>query len=513
MQASVPSAVQAPSGRRLLIVTSGAIAACTFLATMLALTGFEATGISRRLTEALFLGAAAVFVGAGVLRISHWRIAGDCRSALMGTALLVLGAVAIPMSGVAAALAPSQAGLHETLTRGVSVLVVLSLVVRALNAPPFNQRLRAARVLCVALALALTGFAAIVVLGRLSSEWIAADTRGHTVVGLVIASSWAAVAVLAWSRGKVEPWAARVAPLLGGMAVVSILRTVSIHQLDSFRIAAGLLVGVIAGLAAHSAVMDLARTTDHGQRHLNALEEALARARELAGNQNAWREELAHDAHNALAGLRAALLTLERYGASLDGPTSEQLRTAALEEVGHLEHLIDRTEQDQPVDFDITDVVVSTVATRIATGLDVRLGSVAGRAHGRPGDLATVLQNLLVNADLHAPASPVEVSSTQVADRVEIRVADYGPGIPDEAASRVFERGQRGPHSRGTGLGLYVARELMRAQDGDLRLVKHAGGCTFVLSLPLAKPAPAPSAVPAQRQNNPWTARPVLELL
>jgi len=319
--------------------------------------------------------------------------------------------------------------------------------------------------------------------------------------------------VMAWSRGKVEPWAARVAPLLGGMATASLFRTASIHDLDSFRVAAGLLVSVVAGLAAYCAVMDLARTTDGGQLHVHALEGALTRARELAGNQHAWREELAHDAHNALAGLRAALLTLERYGAGLDGSTIERLRSAALEEVGHLEHLIDRTDQDRPVDFDISDVVVSTVATRIATGLDVRVGPVDGRAHGRPGDLATVLQNLLVNAAVHAPGSPVEVSSTQVADRLEIRVADHGPGIPDEAASRVFERGERGPDSRGSGLGLYVARELMRAQDGDLRLVKHSGGCTFVLSLPLARPAPAPSAVPVQRQQNPWPARPVLEAL
>ena len=118
-------------------------------------------------------------------------------------------------------------------------------------------------------------------------------------------------------------------------------------------------------------------------------------------------------------------------------------------------------------------MVHDIVRIRRAAGQVVRLTGSAGVVRGRPGDVATVLQNLLVNAAAHAPASPVTVT---VADAdgagadgmVEVRVSDRGPGLTPEEATHVFDRGARGAHSGGSGLGLYVARSLMRRSGGDV---------------------------------------------
>jgi signal transduction histidine kinase len=77
-------------------------------------------------------------------------------------------------------------------------------------------------------------------------------------------------------------------------------------------------------------------------------------------------------------------------------------------------------------------------------------------------------------------------------DWVEASVADSGPGIAPEHLTRVFDRFYRAEVARtrgeagvGTGLGLAIARNLARAQGGDLRVVNAKdGGATFRLSLP-----------------------------
>jgi signal transduction histidine kinase len=220
------------------------------------------------------------------------------------------------------------------------------------------------------------------------------------------------------------------------------------------------------------------------RRRVVDLTRALADAQQAGTRQDAWRAELTHDLRNSLAGLRAALHTLDAY-ADLDAGSATELRSAALAELGHLDHLVEGSDAEEPVDFEVTEVVRNVVSTRRATGQDVQLLGSAALVRGRPGDLATALQNLIVNAGVHAPHSPVTVRLGAGPSHVEIAVSDRGPGLDQEQAARVFARGERGPRSPGSGLGLYVARTLMRAYGGDVELRSRVGGATFVVTLPL----------------------------
>ena len=98
--------------------------------------------------------------------------------------------------------------------------------------------------------------------------------------------------------------------------------------------------------------------------------------------------------------------------------------------------------------------------------------------------LQRVIHNLAENA-LQMGASKVAVRAQRRDGKIEIEVADDGPGLPPKALQKLFVPFQGSARTGGTGLGLAIARELMRVQGGDLRLASNdAKGATFVLELP-----------------------------
>jgi signal transduction histidine kinase len=104
--------------------------------------------------------------------------------------------------------------------------------------------------------------------------------------------------------------------------------------------------------------------------------------------------------------------------------------------------------------------------------------------------LAQVFANLLDNAIAHTPAGGrVTLAAHQVGNTVEVTVTDTGEGIPAEALPRIFERfyrvDQSRQHSRGAGLGLAIAREIVEAHGGTITVESVVGlGSRFTVRLP-----------------------------
>jgi signal transduction histidine kinase len=109
-----------------------------------------------------------------------------------------------------------------------------------------------------------------------------------------------------------------------------------------------------------------------------------------------------------------------------------------------------------------------------------------------PQRVRQVVANLISNALHHAPNSgTVTVSAIERSGKVEVSVADDGPGIATEDLPHIFDRFWRGHRSRagGTGLGLAIARELVRAHGGNIWLESKPGaGATFRFTLPSCSP-------------------------
>jgi PAS domain S-box-containing protein len=101
--------------------------------------------------------------------------------------------------------------------------------------------------------------------------------------------------------------------------------------------------------------------------------------------------------------------------------------------------------------------------------------------------LSQAVENLVGNAAEHG-APPVRIDVTTGDSAAYISVTDSGAGVGDEVRPRLFERFSTGRRAGGTGLGLFIVRELSRAQGGDAWYDAAWGGpgARFVISLPLA---------------------------
>ncbi len=108
--------------------------------------------------------------------------------------------------------------------------------------------------------------------------------------------------------------------------------------------------------------------------------------------------------------------------------------------------------------------------------------------------LHQVLANLLDNAQKSSPAvEPIEIEVRGDADVAEVVVRDHGAGIAEESLERIFDKfvRERGDTVSGTGLGLYIARQVLNAHGGRIWAESEPGsGATFRFTIP-RQPAPA----------------------
>lgn len=136
----------------------------------------------------------------------------------------------------------------------------------------------------------------------------------------------------------------------------------------------------------------------------------------------------------------------------------------------------------------VADVLASIQRRFPSVSIELE-GSVPTPVLADPTALRQVLHNLLTNAAKYAGRDgPITLSMRQADQSVEIAVLDNGPGLGPQPRD-LFELFYRSPHSSrlasGTGIGLYVARELIKAMGGTIEAgTRPTGGAAFVVRLP-----------------------------
>jgi signal transduction histidine kinase len=234
---------------------------------------------------------------------------------------------------------------------------------------------------------------------------------------------------------------------------------------------------------------------------LNAMLAELHTAYQQTEIQRDFVADVSHELRAPLTTVRGNLALLQK-----DLPMDEAERNAilrdAVDEIERMSRLVNellllaRTNSSQPMrlmPMDVTSLAASTrrKATALARGRLIALQTTTDEifAQANPDALSQVLLILLDNAvKFTPPPGRIWLSVDADASRVYISVNDTGIGIPAEAQSRVFERFYRADTSRpGSGLGLYIARELVKAQGGELTMCSTPGqGSCFTISLPRA---------------------------
>ncbi|KES06275.1 histidine kinase [Streptomyces toyocaensis] len=264
---------------------------------------------------------------------------------------------------------------------------------------------------------------------------------------------------------------------------------------------------VLAAFAAQAAVV-----LDRGR-----LQSQADRARELAeGNRirTALLAAVSHDLRTPLAGIKASVSSLRSGDVAWSEEDRAELLEAIEEGADRLDHLVGnlldmsrlQTGTVTPLirEVDLDEVVPLALGGMAEPGpavvLDIpeSLPMVATDT----GLLERVVANVVENAVKYSPRDePVLVAASTLADRVELRVVDRGPGVPDEVKERIFSPFQRhgdAPRGDGVGLGLAVARGFAEAMGITLQAEDTpGGGLTMVLSLPAAEGRPPDPATPS----------------
>ncbi|MHA5053135.1 sensor histidine kinase [Streptomyces sp. SD15] len=151
----------------------------------------------------------------------------------------------------------------------------------------------------------------------------------------------------------------------------------------------------------------------------------------------------------------------------------------------------------QLVDADLVELAREAAdafrAGRPDHALSVTAGPDPVRLRLDPLRIRQVLDNLLTNAAVHTPPGTKVCLDVSVSGgTVQVRVTDSGPGIPAADQERVFDRFYRVDKARsrdrgGSGLGLAVARSLVRAHGGTVELTSRPGSTAFTIRIPLAR--------------------------
>ncbi|MCU1336536.1 MAG: hypothetical protein JWO19_2117 [Bryobacterales bacterium] len=214
-------------------------------------------------------------------------------------------------------------------------------------------------------------------------------------------------------------------------------------------------------------------------------------------------DAIAHEFKTPLTSITAAATSVLTDIPNLP-PQVLELTTIIDEEAGRLNLLV--TDAARMAQIDASKIHLELRAVSVREFVDRVLQDFGPRLDGRrlrvdlreklprvsaDPDLASMALRQVIDNGLKysSPATELEVAAEADEDSVTIRVRDRGPGIPEGECERIFDRFYRRQSAKervpGSGMGLYIAREIARAHGGDLRVESVLGsGSEFCLTLP-----------------------------
>jgi len=210
---------------------------------------------------------------------------------------------------------------------------------------------------------------------------------------------------------------------------------------------------------------------------------------------------ISHELRTPLGFIKGYSTSLLREDTSWDPETQKEFLTIIDEEADRLSLLIENVLESArlqsktlPLRFQPLrlDAVLRDVSTRIRSRykeLDVSLDLQSSTTIQADGvRIAQVFENLFTNAVKYAPGSSIIVGLKQVGMLMIVTFTDNGPGIPTESLPLIFERFYRvrTEKATGTGLGLYICKQIIEAHRGKIWAESNPGqGTTFFIELPI----------------------------
>src|SRR5580658_4973350 len=225
-------------------------------------------------------------------------------------------------------------------------------------------------------------------------------------------------------------------------------------------------------------------------------------AREGERLRSALLDSVTHELRTPLTAIRAAATSLLSQP-SLEESQRHEMFTILDEESARLDRLIGQAVEMAQLDTD--GIEVRPRLQPLQEVIDMALEDCRVLLRGRPVTvelppdmpsisldrelIRRVLRHLLENAARYSPAgSPVRISAALEADRLLVSITDQGQGIDDAEQAYIFDKFHRGSRQRmlhGTGMGLAIAKAILRAHGGGIDVVSHRDeGATFTFWVP-----------------------------
>lgn len=231
------------------------------------------------------------------------------------------------------------------------------------------------------------------------------------------------------------------------------------------------------------------------------MSEELGELRQQIQLQDDFVSTISHELRTPLGFIKGYSTSLLREDTSWDPETQREFLTIIDEEADRLSLLIENVLESArlqsktlPLRFQPLrlDAVLRDVSARIRSRykeLDVSLDlNSSATIHADGVRIAQVFENLFTNAVKYAAGSPIIVGLKQVGRTLIVAFTDHGPGIPAESLPMVFERFYRvrSEKATGTGLGLYICKQIIEAHRGKIWAESTPGqGTTFFIELPI----------------------------
>jgi len=232
---------------------------------------------------------------------------------------------------------------------------------------------------------------------------------------------------------------------------------------------------------------------------------------------------VSHELRTPLAAIYGAAVTLRRDDLKVDESIRIRLLDVVTEESERLAQIVNdlllASHLDsgrlqvamRPTDVrELAVAVIDSAETHLPQNIVLKLISPKRlpAVAADPDQLRRVLVNLVDNAIKYSPeGGPVEVKLERSAENVRVSVRDHGLGIPPNEQQLIFEKFYRlDPDMNrgigGTGLGLYISRELVHRLNGKIWVESaNSAGSTFIVEIPVARPAKKPARAKAAQPS------------
>lgn len=230
---------------------------------------------------------------------------------------------------------------------------------------------------------------------------------------------------------------------------------------------------------------------------------SLEAERRLSQLQSDFIATVSHELKTPLGFIKGYSTTLLRPDANWKPEDQQEFLSIIDEEADRLVELVDNLLdssrlQNGNLDIDFRPVDLAAVIEENIERLRVRFPALDIQWQAPSGDstveadarrLGQVLENLASNVAKYAGGGSLEIDLHMSEEDATLRVKDSGPGIPAQHREQVFERFYRLPESkelaRGSGLGLYICKQIVLAHGGEISLARTKGkGAEFIIQLP-----------------------------